>query len=70
MAERKSDGDHGASQRTDSDLKDVVSSLKELTSEVRKLREVYESSVKSSKAKEAHNRLKRFGSNIVPKLVK
>ena len=70
MAERKSDGDHGAAQRANSDLKDVVNGIKELTNEVRKLREAFESSVKSEKAKEAKNRLTRFGSNIIPKGLK
>ena len=70
MAERKSDGDHGAPQRTDSDLKDVVNGIKELTNEIRKLRETVESSAKTEKAKEAKNRLTRFGSNIAPKELK
>lgn len=70
MAERKSDGDHGAPQRAHSDLKDVVKGVEALTNEVRKLREAFESSVKSDTAKDVKTRFARFGANIVPKKVK
>lgn len=70
MAEGKGNGNHGAPQRTNSDLKDIANSIKDLTTEVRKLRESFDASVKSANAKQAKERLKRFGANIVPKKVK
>lgn len=70
MAEGKSNGNHGAAQRSDNGLKDVVEGIKELTNEVRKLRETIESSAKSTNVKDLKQRFERFGSNIIPKKVK